>query len=324
MHLHSRRVRRSRRRRFRRAPSPLLSVTRFDNGGLQGIHRRLRGQCQGESCCETLPVEGGTFEQGEPDAFSSTIGAFALDKYEVSVARFRNFVNAYDSWLAEENPRADAGANAHVPGSGWQAAWNASLSPDAATLKGKLACGHGNDTWAETGNDAMPITCVDWYTAFAFCVWDGGLARIANELESRRGERLAGQNAVRGRVAIDDPSESTWTKGVRPERQDELARPSRFRPELAQCSSSVITGCGILMEAAARQSEERNEQTKTHHVEERPAAPEHSGKKRRATSARPAGPSNFARCEGRDSSHVNQSGVVTYCSNPAEQRRPRA
>ena len=139
-------------------------------------------ECQGESCCETLPVEGGTFEQGEPDAFSSTIDAFALDKYEVSVARFRNFVNAYDSWLAEAHPSAGAGANAHVPDSGWQAAWSVSLPPDAAALKAKLACGHGNDTWAETGNEAMPITCVDWYTAFAFCIWDGG--RLPTDAEA--------------------------------------------------------------------------------------------------------------------------------------------
>lgn len=139
-------------------------------------------ECQGESCCATLPVEGGTFDQGEPDAFSSTVASFTLDKYEVSVARFRNFVNGYDAWLADANPAAGAGSNAHVAGSGWQAAWNASLPPDAAALKAKLACGHGNDTWAETGNDAMPITCVDWYTAFAFCVWDGG--RLPTDAES--------------------------------------------------------------------------------------------------------------------------------------------
>lgn len=151
-------------------------------GCFQSCSGLAGNECQGESCCETLPVEGGSFEQGEPDAFSSTVDAFALDKYEVSVARFRNFVNAYDTWLADESPKAGAGANAHVPGSGWQAAWGASLAPDAAALKAKLACGHGNDTWAETGNDAMPITCVDWYTAFAFCVWDGG--RLPTDAET--------------------------------------------------------------------------------------------------------------------------------------------
>ncbi|HEX2873877.1 MAG TPA: SUMF1/EgtB/PvdO family nonheme iron enzyme [Polyangiaceae bacterium] len=152
-------------------------------GCFQSCSGLTGSECQGESCCETLPVEGGTFEQGEPDAFSSTVDAYALDKYEVSVARFRNFVNAYDAWLNEEAPRPGAGANAHVPGSGWQAAWNASLAPDAATLKSKLACGHGNDTWAEAGNDALPITCVDWYTAFAFCIWDGGRLPTDTEAE---------------------------------------------------------------------------------------------------------------------------------------------
>ena len=32
-----------------------------------------------------------------------------------------------------------------------------------------------------SGNDALPINCVDWYMAQAFCIWDGG--RLPTEAE---------------------------------------------------------------------------------------------------------------------------------------------
>ena len=38
-------------------------------------------------------------------------------------------------------------------------------------------------TWTDTpgANETYPINCVDWYGAFAFCVWDGG--RLPTEAE---------------------------------------------------------------------------------------------------------------------------------------------
>jgi formylglycine-generating enzyme len=38
-------------------------------------------------------------------------------------------------------------------------------------------------TWAATGNDTLPMNCVDWYTAFLFCVWDGGRLPTEGEWE---------------------------------------------------------------------------------------------------------------------------------------------
>jgi formylglycine-generating enzyme required for sulfatase activity len=38
-------------------------------------------------------------------------------------------------------------------------------------------------TWTSTAgaNELLPMNCVDWYTAFAFCAWDGG--RLPTEAE---------------------------------------------------------------------------------------------------------------------------------------------
>jgi len=59
------------------------------------------GACQ-ESCCTSREVEGGTYYRtytnsgGGPtgEANPATVSSFRLDKYEVTVGRFRQFVNA--------------------------------------------------------------------------------------------------------------------------------------------------------------------------------------------------------------------------------------
>ncbi|HTQ04342.1 MAG TPA: formylglycine-generating enzyme family protein [Polyangiaceae bacterium] len=139
-------------------------------------------ECQDGSCCARLPVPGGTFGQGDPDAFSSTVSSFTLDAYEVTVGRFRNFVAAYDAWRAAGNPTAGSGANANVPESGWDPSFGDSLPKSADELTAAAQCGvETYFTWASAGNDTLPINCVDWYTSFAFCIWDGG--RLPTEAE---------------------------------------------------------------------------------------------------------------------------------------------
>jgi sulfatase modifying factor 1 len=140
-------------------------------------------ECQGGDCCASFRVDGGTFQQGNMTSttFPSTVSTYNLDEFEVTVARFRNFVNAYDAWLGAGNPASGGGMNPSVSGSGWNAAWTSALPTGAAALKGNLQCDSTYQTWAVSGHETLPINCVNWYEAFAFCIWDG--ARLPTESE---------------------------------------------------------------------------------------------------------------------------------------------
>jgi formylglycine-generating enzyme len=125
------------------------------------------------------------YPSGNPDEapeFSSTVSTFALDKYEVTVGRFRKFVNAYVSNTATV-PASGAGANPSLAGSGWQSVWNTSLPATQAALTTKVKCDATYQTWTDAAgaNENKAINCVSWYEAFAFCIWDGG--RLATESE---------------------------------------------------------------------------------------------------------------------------------------------
>ncbi|HEV3193173.1 MAG TPA: SUMF1/EgtB/PvdO family nonheme iron enzyme [Polyangiaceae bacterium] len=131
-------------------------------------------ECQGQSCCAAAPVSG-CVDCAFPAGTKSTIADFVLDKYEVTVGRFRNFVSAYTG-----PPLEGAGKHPMIGGSGWQSSWNGSLPADATTLAASLDCSTNFSSWA--GNsDQLPMNCVNWYMAFAFCAWDGG--RLPTESE---------------------------------------------------------------------------------------------------------------------------------------------
>jgi sulfatase modifying factor 1 len=151
-------------------------------------------ECQGKSCCENIVVPGGTFPMGRSasgtDAYSggysdeqpehnATVASFALDTYEVTVGRFRKFVQAYDG----TPPPEGAGAHPLIAGTGWQSAWNTSMPATQAALMTNIKCTPTYQTWtdAAAGNEQYAINCVNWYEAFAFCAWDGG--RLPTEAE---------------------------------------------------------------------------------------------------------------------------------------------
>lgn len=109
-----------------------------------------------------------------------TVAPFYLDVYEVTVGRFRKFVDAYDG----TKPASGAGAHPAVMGSGWQTTWNQHLPDSNADLLTHLTCGQAQyQNWSETAGsmETAPINCVGFYVAYAFCIWDGG--RLPTEAE---------------------------------------------------------------------------------------------------------------------------------------------
>ena len=135
------------------------------------------GAAANESCCLSLAVPGGNFIRGAFNNYPATVSSFSMDKFEVTVGRFRRFVDS-GMGVAAKAPGEGAGAHPKIAGTGWRSAWNSLLASDTAALKAGLKCGHpwGGVTWTDTAgpNENRPITCVDWYSAFAFCIWEGG------------------------------------------------------------------------------------------------------------------------------------------------------
>jgi formylglycine-generating enzyme required for sulfatase activity len=146
------------------------------------------GSSGNESCCSSLLVPSGTFYRSYDGAtyndmsYPATLSDFSLDKYEVTVGRFRQFVNVGRGTQAIP-PSSGDGIHPLVTGSGWNSAWNANLPLDMASLKSSLKCNSNFPLWTDTPgtNENRPVNCIDWYMAFAFCVWDGG--RLPTEAE---------------------------------------------------------------------------------------------------------------------------------------------
>ena len=166
-----------------------------------------------ESCCTSLEVTGGTYyrtydtddRRGRPrplpdggpldEADPAAVSGFRLDKYLVTVGRFRQYVN-YVTRIAGATPPNGGGIHTHLNGglglvnsgspgayeTGWDAAdWNMYIAtgPSAvstwdANLTSSLCTPY--DTWTVTAGsqENLPINCVNWWEAYAFCIWDGG------------------------------------------------------------------------------------------------------------------------------------------------------
>jgi sulfatase modifying factor 1 len=143
-------------------------------------------------CCATYGVPGGTFfrqydgvaygDRGHP----ATVSSFRLDAYEINVGRFRKFVNAV---VLGWTPDPGSGKHAHLNQgrglatagdagtafeTGWQVSWSSRLPSTTADWDTHLGCDANLATWTSTpaSNESRPITCMDWYDAYAFCIWD--------------------------------------------------------------------------------------------------------------------------------------------------------
>jgi sulfatase modifying factor 1 len=165
-----------------------------------------------ESCCMSLEVTGGTFfrtydpstadggvmlaADGGPtgEANPATVAEFRLDKYLVTLGRFRQFVKAWNEGSGYMPP-SGAGKHSHLNGGkglansgspgiyepGWVAADNSNVAPTNTNL----ACYPDFATWTASAgsNENLPINCVNWYEADAFCIWDGGFLPSETEWE---------------------------------------------------------------------------------------------------------------------------------------------
>lgn len=150
--------------------------------------RGANAACEGSvDCCTSITVPGGRFI-GRDDAGNTSDGVvsrFALDKYEITVGRLRAFFRAMDGSPRNHPPAAGAAEHPIVPGTGWRASWNVRLPGSWNEIHermiGECAVGGDNASWGaatwtrEPGaNEDKPANCIDWYTLFAFCAWDGG------------------------------------------------------------------------------------------------------------------------------------------------------
>ncbi len=136
------------------------------------------GPSGNESCCLATSIAGGTYNRINDSTFPATVSNYRLDRFEVTVGRFRKFVDAYPN----SKPKVNQGAHPLMLGSGWDTAWDVKLPPTQAELLAAIKC--SNETaWTDTAgtNELKPMNCLDWYTSFAFCTWDGG--RLPTESE---------------------------------------------------------------------------------------------------------------------------------------------
>lgn len=131
--------------------------------------------CQGTSCCARGGVPAGEFRYREQEldlGRSVQVKAFALDSFEVTVGRFA-------AWARAGSPLPDIGDVLQIDMSGVPIRWSAYAA--ANTQRGeRLAGWRKYDTWSAKRWRA-PKNSVNWYTAAAFCHWDGG--RLPTEAE---------------------------------------------------------------------------------------------------------------------------------------------
>jgi sulfatase modifying factor 1 len=148
------------------------------------------GPVSDESCCATREVTGGVFYRSydgvnyTDTSFPAKVSDFRLDRFEVTVGRFRKFVAA---WNGGWRPEAGSGKHTSLNGglglsdSGdlarYEGGWDNSWADNVLLTDTTLGCDGFGQVWtpAPGANENLPIECANWYAAYAFCIWDGAM-----------------------------------------------------------------------------------------------------------------------------------------------------
>lgn len=157
-----------------------------------------------DDCCASDEVRGGSFfrdfdghnyiYQDDP----ATVSQLRVDRYEVTVGRFRAFVNAVSApgdaspnwtpapgsgkhaYLNDGGGLSNGGDAGALYEPGWDPSWDSFLPQTQSDWNAELvACTWDAgplDTWTPSvgsdENEKRPIGCINWYEAYAFCIWD--------------------------------------------------------------------------------------------------------------------------------------------------------
>jgi formylglycine-generating enzyme required for sulfatase activity len=166
------------------------------------------------SCCESRFVPTTSFQMGrgdnpaedaypngaadeKPEHTATLSTGFYLDTFEVTVGRFREFVKVYDSQPVAAGTHAYRGnaATGFPDVYGHPQLWSSAAQLPSAMYSNcrvwtdpggtNTSGSHKNAVDGKLGwidaNALMPMNCVTWFEAFAFCAWDGG--RLPTEAE---------------------------------------------------------------------------------------------------------------------------------------------
>jgi sulfatase modifying factor 1 len=132
-------------------------------------------------------IPAGTFgfldEQDQVSTPMTISHDFYLDDLEISVGRFK-------AWVSAGQPLPCATGTCSLDPGGpyeqkmvWDASWNSIAMTDAYQSGCNDASGTSisTPTFTQPGGDALPMNCLDWYHAAAFCAWEG--KRLPTETE---------------------------------------------------------------------------------------------------------------------------------------------